>query len=201
MAGPQILYTTTESVKARLVQKVQFQADPLNLQQGELPDVLLLQMIADAETEVEQELRARYAIPFQSIKTKTYLGLPDHTKRAIRTIVDLKSVMNVLGTDFGDGGTFDASAYMRATAKRYDQNLLLLLGHDREAEDQAVKRYRKSPPLEDLMLAATNIADDGVRGTVFGSGSNDENQSAAYAAQQVNDPSRINLAGFNRWRR
>jgi phage gp36-like protein len=63
------LYTTVDSVKVRLAGKVQFQEDCNSLQNGELPDLLLLQLIRDAETETEQDLRSRYSVPFRSIRS------------------------------------------------------------------------------------------------------------------------------------
>jgi hypothetical protein len=185
------LYTTVNSVKVRLAGKVQFQSAPDVVEPGELPDELLLQLIADAETEVEQGLCGRFFIPFQSIRTGRYADLPDHSQRALRMAVDLKAVMLILMTDFGRAGHVDAKEYFESQEDLYDKHLALLLGHGAEQADekQQVTRWRRTPPLSDLRLAVGNTeADDGYRGTVINT---DQSEMGVedYAKQQINNPS------------
>lgn len=188
MSAP--IYTTVASVKVRLAGKVQFQRDPSAPRDGELPDDLLEQLIADAEAEVEQDLRSRYAVPFQSIRTGRYSDLPDHTQRALRTAVDQKAVMNVLMTDFGRGTHVSAEGYMESLKEHYEAYVTKLMGRDAEAKSDKVDRYRFSPPLDDLKLFKGNaLGDDGYRGTIINTDGSSRG-AETYAPGQVNDPSR-----------
>jgi hypothetical protein len=180
-------YTTIDSVKVRLAGKVQFQQSPDQIEPGELPDALFHQLIVDAETEVEQDLRSRYAIPFQSKTFKTYPALPDHSRRAIRVAVDMKSVMMVLQTDFGRGTHIQGDDYFDSLKESYQEYLKKLLGQDSEGEKR--ERFRFSPPLEDLLLAVSNSeADDGYKGMIINT-DQDRRDAVTYAEEQMNNPS------------
>ena len=188
-------YTTFDSVKIRLANKVQFQNNPSGAIDGELSDAFLEQLISDAEVQVEQELRSRYAIPFRSIKRGTYIDLPDHTKRAIRMVVDQSAVMLILLTDFGRGTHNDGDYYFLNLKKNYESNIEKLLGKDKQGD--GVNRFKFSPPLEDLMLAKSNAyADDGFYGTIINTDSS-HHDSASYAEDAVNDPSKAYLRTRN----
>lgn len=181
--GP--LYTTVESVKVRLANKVQFQSGTTPVE-GELPNDLLCQLINDAETEVEQDLRTRYAVPFQSVRTGSYADLPDHTKRAIRVAVDLRCVVMILETDFGRGTHINSEGYVKATSDHYEGYVNKLLGQDKEGVSK--DRYRYSPPLEDLLLSPTNKkADDGYKGMIINTDANIRG-AEQYAVEQINNP-------------
>lgn len=189
------LYTTVDSVKVRLANKVQFQraAEPI---EGELPNDFLCQLISDSETEVEQDLRHRYAIPFRSIRTGLYKDLPDHTKRAIRMVVDLRATQMILETDFGRGTHVEGKNYAKTQEENYAKYINKLLGRDSEGKNDKIDRFRFAPPLEDLMLAATNKeADDGYRGTIINTDASTED-AVTYAGHQINNPARTYLRGF-----
>lgn len=193
----QIIYTTLDSVKIRLSGKVQFESSS-GLRDGELPNALLTQLICDAETDVEQELRSRYAVPFRSASQGTYNTLPDHSKRALRIVVDYKAVMKVLATDFGRGSHINGDNYFTATEKEYEKAIMRLLGRDMIGTNEKIDRYKVSPPLEDVMLAKSNAAaDDGYRGMIINTDA-DENDSASYARKSINNPSKsyIRKRGF-----
>lgn len=182
------IYTTTDNVKIRLVNKVQFQADPNSLLDGELPDSLLGQLIVDAETAVEQDLRSRYAIPFQSKRTGNFTGLPDHSQRAIRRAVDLRCVVEILTTDFGRGTHVNAEAYSKNAKTEYEAYVDKLLGRDSEAKNDKHDRFRFSPPLTDMALAITNIeADDGYKGMIINTDAS-RHDAVSYAEDQINNP-------------
>lgn len=192
LASP--LYTTFKSVQVRLVNKVKFQEDPLKLEQGELPNELLAQIIADAEMSVEQELRSRYAIPFQSASKGTFAALPDHSKRAIRVLVDYKSVLLILKTDFGRGTHISGDSYAKDIEDEYDKLIANELGHDREGKNGKVDRFRRSPPLDDLLLAFSNReADDGFHGMIINT-DRSHHDSVSYAGGQINDPSKTYIS-------
>ena len=183
------IYTSVDSVKVRLANKVQFQRDATNAIEGELPNDFLCQLISDSETEVEQDLRHRYAIPFRSLRTGKYADLPDHTKRAIRMVVDLRATQMILETDFGRGTHVDGKSYAKTQEDNYQKYINKLLGRDSEGKNDKIDRFRFSGPLEDLLLAVTNKeADDGYRGTIINTDASC-NDSASYAARQVNNPS------------
>lgn len=187
MALAQISYTTVDSVKVKLEGKVRFQEDPAAVQNGELPDALLLQCIADAETQVEMDLRGRYAIPFRSTQTEDFTGLPDHSKRAIRIAVDLQAIMQILDTDFGRSGKIDASAYYKNTATRYDTTINKLLGIQEDSDGKKVQK--RTPPLEKMKLAPGNSkADDGHRGVISNTDMC-EDSAEGFALSHLNDPS------------
>lgn len=182
------LYTTYESVKVRLANKVQFQKDDEQLAEGELPTELLGQLICDAETEVEQDLRSRYMVPFRSKSTGQYCDLPDHSKRAIRVVVDFQAVLYVLDTDFGRGSHINADKYKENFEKRYTALIKKLLGMDQEGENEKISRFRRTPPLDDLMLSPTNKeADDGYHGMIINT-DQDERDAVTYARDQINNP-------------
>lgn len=188
------IYTTVQSVKVRLANKVQFQRDPEEAQDGELPNDLLLQLILDSETEVEQDLRSRYEIPFQSKTKKTWLGLPDHSRRAIRAAVDMKAVCNILDTDFGRGTAVNAEDYKKNLADHYSAYIDKLLGRDKEAASEKRDRFRFSPPLQDMLLAATNReADDGYKGMIINTDSS-VNDAVSYAERSINNPANAYVA-------
>jgi hypothetical protein len=179
-------YTTVESVKVRLAGKVQFQQDPNEDQEGELPDALLHQLIVDAETEVEQDLRGRYAIPFRSKTRGKFSELPDHSKRAIRMAVDLKAVIMVLETDFGRGTHVSGEGYSKTQKEKYESTIKKLLGVQKNLDGQEVQK--KTPPLEDMLLAACNsAADDGFKGMIINTDQSTDD-SVTYAEEQINDP-------------
>lgn len=186
------IYTTMDSVKVRLHSKVQFQegAEP---EDGELPTALLAQLIRDAETQVEQELRGRYAIPFQNAKGGDFHTLPDSSQRALRVAIDSQAVMMILSTDFGRGSATDGSKYYDDLDKAYNKLIKRLLGRDEQAEDYEVDKgndFRsKTPPLEDVKLARSNSkADDGYRGKII-NGDASLTDAVSYAEGQLNNPS------------
>jgi hypothetical protein len=194
VAKQEPLYTTRDSVRVRLAGKVQFQRDPAAPVDGELPDDLLRQLICDAETEVEADLRGRYAIPFRSKTRGTYEGLPDHTQRAIRMAVDMRSVLTILATDFGRGTVISGEDYAEITKANYGSFIAKLLGRDQEAAGEKIDRFRRTPPLEDLLLSESNrMADDGYRGMIINTDQS-EHDAASYAAGQVNNPARSYVA-------
>lgn len=187
MNGP--MYTKIESVKVRLANKIQFQSTPECALDGELPDALLIQIIVDSETEVEQDLRGRYAIPFRSASKNSFIALPDHSQRAIRWAVDMKAVCNVLDTDFGRGTHVNAEGYKKNLEDHYVKYIKKLLGQDAEGEGEGHKRFRFAPPLDDLLLAPNNTeADDGYKGMIINTDGS-RRDSVTYAEDQVNDPS------------
>jgi hypothetical protein len=180
-------YTTVDSVKVRLAGKVQFQKDAKAVEDGELPSALLCQLIADAETAVEQELRGRYAVPFRSKTRGTYQTLPDHSKRALRMAVDMKAVMLILATDFGRGSHVKGEDYFKELKSEFDSHIELLLGRDKEGKEK--ERYRYAPPLDDVLLAGSNsMADDGYKGMIINT-DQETRDAVTYAEEQVNDPS------------
>lgn len=193
------IYTTYDSVKVRLANKVQFES-PEGLQNGELPNALLGQLIVDAETALEQELRSRYAIPFQTVTGGKFATLPDHSKRALRMLVDLKAVMIILATDFGRGTHVSGSSYAKDTKEEYELQIDRALGRDREGANDKVDRFRRSPPLEGVRLARSNSkADDGYHGMILNSDARPD--AATYAEEQINNPSRNYGNTVGRFRR
>jgi hypothetical protein len=189
-------YTSLESVKVRLRSKVQFQECDA-LKPGELSNDFLRQLICDAETEVEQDMRGRYSIPFRSKRAGTYLALPDHSKRALRTLCDMKAVELILETDFGRGTHIAGSNYAEKTESRYDLYVKKLLGIQKNPDGSEV--MKRTPPLEDLLLNPSNAAaDDGFRGMIINTDQSNHD-AVSYAEESLNNPSR-SWPGFDRGR-
>lgn len=188
------LYTTYDNVKVLLANKVQFQTSPTELLDGELPNALLGALINRAETRTEQDLSTRYSIPFTSIATGQYNLLPDHTKRAIQTAVDLRAVVEVLMTDFGRGTHVNAATYYKNSLTEYEGYIDILLGRNREAANSKRDRFRFTPPLTDLKLAFTNRkADDGYKGMIINTDGSTRG-AEHYAEEQINNPAESYLA-------
>lgn len=184
----QPLYTSLEGVKVLLTNKVQFQSDPSQLIEGELPNILLCSLIVRAETRVEMDLMSRYSVPFQSIRTGYFTDLPLHTKRAIITAVDLRAVMEVLMTDFGRGTHINGENYYKGSKTEYDAYIALLLGRNTEAANEKHNRFRYTPPLADLKLSLTNKeADDGYKGMIINTDGS-RHGAESYAVDQINNP-------------
>ena len=178
-------YTELENVKARLVNKVQFQRDPLIVSEGELSDEFLLRLVCDAETEVEQDLRSRYYIPFQTKDDKPFRVLPEHSQRAIRMAIELKAVVIILQTDFGRGTHVDADPYIRSCNDHYEAYIAKLLGRNKEGENSKIDRYRHASPLDQVKLANNNReADDGYRGMIINTNGS-TNDSVSVGIEQV----------------
>jgi hypothetical protein len=179
-------YTTPDSVKVRLAGKVQFQSDPASVRDGELPNALLAQLIVDAETAVEQDLRGRYAIPFRSKSSATFTALPDSSQRALRVAVDQRAVLEILQTDYVRSGSVNSDEATEALEKRYEKTIKKLLGQDFEGEER--ERFRFSPPLDDVLLATSNqAADDGYKGMIINTDQS-EHDPASFARDHINNP-------------
>jgi hypothetical protein len=180
------------------VNKVQFQSGPEPLE-GELPNILFGQLIVDAETEVEQDLRSRYAIPFRSIQFGTYVDLPDHSRRALRIACDLKAVEMILETDFGRGTHISGEKYSEDDKTHYEKHINKLLGRDPIGQNDKIDRFKVSPPLEDVLLAKSNsAADDGYRGTLINTDAS-RHDAATYAGEQINNPARTYVGRRGGW--
>jgi hypothetical protein len=154
-----------------------------------MPDELLGQLIVDAETAVEQDLRGRYAIPFRSKRLNSFEGLPDHSRRAIRSIVDTMSCIMILRESFGVGTHITAEGYLKNLSDQYDQLLRRLLGQDMEGNEFGERRFRRTPPLDDMLLSPTNVADDGYKGAPMDANPREPYTGVNFAADQINDPS------------
>lgn len=189
------IYTSIDSVKVRLAGKVAFKDRDSNNPRA-IPDELLGQLIVDAETAVEQDLRGRYFIPFQHTTQKTWDALPDHSKRAIRTIVDTMAVIMILRYSFGSGTHITGDGYQKLMQDQYDGLLRRLLGQDLEGNEFGQRRFRRTPPLEDVKLSDSNVADDGMRGMVADARPRDPYSTENFAARQINDPA-LGIYWFN----
>lgn len=174
------LYVNDFEVKDRLRGKVRFTDDPND--ENLMSTRLLRRLIIEAEGQVEHDLSPRYGAPFQTHDGQAFQFLPERpTKELIRTLVELKSVLRVLETDFGTGGVIEGESYMKRTEDRYKSIIKQLL--DRRDMDQNQWLY---PPLPGLRLNDHNTeADDGLRGLVINT-----NEEEYYAGGQVNDPSK-----------
>ncbi len=185
------LYTTADSVKVRLGNKVQFPRGR-EAESDEISNSLLAQLIRDAESDVELALSSRYYVPFQTVNGGRFDALADHVKRQIRMVVDLRAVYKILMHDFGRGTHVEGEAYSGPSSREYDQAIKALLGQEKAPTTDQTQRSRMSPPLPGLRLATTNRADNGVFGKAINTDAG-RNDLSSYAANQTNDPSRTFL--------
>jgi hypothetical protein len=100
--------------------------------------------------------------------------------------VDLKAVIMVLETDFGRGTHVSGEGYSKTQKEKYESTIKKLLGVQKNAEGQEVQK--RTPPLEDLLLASCNsAADDGFKGMIINTDQSTQD-AVTYAEEQINDP-------------
>lgn len=181
-------YVNISELKIRLIGKVAFDDDGDD--PNKLPTQLALQLLSQAEAEVELELSPRYFVPFMADSgsgTGTFSGLPRATKQLIKTLCLNTACLYILGTDFGRGSAVQGEKYGKDLKNQYDwiveRAIGVYGGKDKELEAFRMWKY---PPLTWLQLAPHNLkSDDGYAGQIYKSGSN----KGDYAADSVNDPS------------
>lgn len=179
-----ILYTRIQEVKNRLMGKVEFTTIPDD--DTAMSEQLLQRLITESEGEVEFDLSPRYSAPFSSNDGGDFQALPERpTKELLRTLCELKSVIRVLETDFGMGGSAtNSDDYVQKSQDRYDAVVKKLTARRNEDDDQNQYKY---PPLPGLNLAYHNSeADDGFRGMVLTT--NTGSSSMDYPAKRINSP-------------
>lgn len=180
MSEPRVKYTTVRRVKNRLAGKVFFTDDP-DANPDRMPEELLLQLIEEAESDVEHDMSPRYKAPFQTPEGKNFANLPDATTGFIRALVDIKAVSRVLETDFGSGSATDGDKYAKMIEKRYNT----MVDRQMKMHSNTFKQWYY-PPLPGLALNFHNeAADDGFAGTVLTTSDGDGD----FPGKQINDPS------------
>lgn len=175
------IYIAEDSVRIRLLGKVRFTDD--RDEENKFQNCLLRVLIAEAESDVENDLSPRYMAPFQTKEGLPFAKLPERpTKQFLRTLCELKAVTRVLETDFGRGGAADSEKYTEKLQERYDAMVKKVL----EKKDETCYLNWKYPPLMELRLALHNTeADDGYSGQVLTTGQGD----GEFPKYQINDPS------------
>lgn len=175
------LYTNPRDVQSRLVGKVSFSdndEDP-----NKVGRKLLLQLIDEAESQVEVDLSSRYAAPFQTDTGGAYGTLPLRpTQNTLKNLCELMSVIRVLETDFGDGTVVDAEKYLKNIKPRYASMVKQLTA---KRDDKNDSQQWALPPLPSLRLAPHNeLADDGGLGRVLSTSMG----VGGYPARQIDNP-------------
>jgi hypothetical protein len=175
-------YISFEDVRIRLVGKVRFTDDPS--EENEMSNKLALRLINEAEGQVELDLSPRYFSPFQTAEGAEFKNLPDRpTKETLRSLCELRAIMNILDIDFGRGTIVNASNYYNGIEKRYNS----IVGNLLKRRDEYGSGWYL-PPLPGLRLNYQNAAaDDGFAGQVLVAGS--ENLGTSYPQTRINDPS------------
>lgn len=177
-------YCRLEDVQARLRGKVRF-TDNTN-DEGRMLNSLANTLIAEAESQVEQDFSPRYMAPFQTTDGLPFNKLPDGTRLFIRTMAEIQSVLRILETDFGAGTAIDAEKYSKNIEKRYkkmlDENVL------KKVDGKADSRQWFFPPFPGLRKNYFNTeADDGYAGVVLVTSQFGDR--GDYPSGQINDPS------------
>jgi hypothetical protein len=189
------LYTTFSAIRDRLRGKVRFsdQDDVDHDDENYFPKRLALNLIDEAEGQVELHLSPRYTAPFQTDAGAPFAQLPIRpTIQLLKTMAELQACMRILETDFGSGTAMEGDKYTKSLAKRYDELVKQLLAKKQDrGVDSSGWMY---PPLPGLKLNyMNNQADDGFMGQVIvASGS----PQGGYPATQMNSPSENFWTGF-----
>lgn len=178
------IYIRFEDVRLRVLGKIKFTDDPD--EENKMPIQLARRLIDEAESDVEQDLSRRYAVPFQTVDGQPYQMLPQRpTRDYIRTLCEMKAVIRLLETDFGESSASDSSKYTEKLEKRYtamkDKQL-----EEREYGGEKQPGQWLYPPLPAIMLAfQNNQADDGYMGQVM----HTSEGVGDFPSAQINDPS------------
>lgn len=175
------LYISADDIKPRVAGKVRFtdsDDDP-----NKVGPKLLMQLISEAESQVELDLSERYLVPFVTDAGLPFAKLPDHpTRRNLTNLCILQSAIRILETDFGDGTVVDAGKYVKSLRIRYKAIVAQLVEKRDQKNDTQQWRY---PPLPSLKLAVHNaLGDDGFAGAVLTTSMG----VGGYPAEQIDQP-------------
>lgn len=178
------MYISIEMVKVRLAGKVRI--DENSEDPNQMPLSLALELMDQAEGDIELELSPRYATPFEKDGGGGFNALSDRpTKRIIRTLCLNAAVMYILATDFGKGSAVNGDEYVKLLRKQSKSIIDRLMQREKD-DDKELYRQWMYPPLPGLKLGAHNAAsDDGFGGQIYVTG----HDSGSFAANQVDDPS------------
>lgn len=172
-------YVTLDQVEKRLQGKVRFTTDEDD--DNKMQESLALELIDEAEAEVEMRLSIRYEIPFQTTDGAAFDNLPTVTKNQIKAVVLSEAIKRVMMTDFGRGSVAGGEEYAKSAIKVAEETINRLI----EIRDGQFNHFRY-PPLPGLLLSAANeAADDGFAGRVLST----SDGYGSYAADQMNEPS------------
>lgn len=173
------LYAQFEQVRIRLIGKVRFTEDEAD--ENKMHVALANKLIAEAESQVHQDLSPRYGAPFQTKDGAPFGKLPEYpTKQLIRTMAELQACIRILETDFGTGTANDGEKYAKALRTRYKAMVEQQI--EKKGENELGWKY---PPLPELRLNYFNTeSDDGFMGAVLVSGAGDGD----YPKGQINNP-------------
>ncbi len=176
-------YCSDNDVELRLKGKVRFTDDQED--ENKFPLALLKRLIREAEGSVERDLSPRYAAPFANADCiGDFSTLPDTTKETIRTLAEIKSVIRVLGNDFGRGTVNDGSAFLKEQKELYKEMVDRELAHHDESD---VGQW-KYPPMEALKTHIVNATDTGSHGTIINTNGNPCDE-GSFPEGQITDPS------------
>lgn len=153
---------------------------------------LLNQLISEAESQLEIDLMDRYEIPFQATDGSPFAKLPSTSLQALRTLAELISVIRVLETDFGRGTSVNSDKYTEKLQARYDKLVAQLMAKRKVGGEET--REWQTRPLDGVMVAYNNKADNGFRGQVYNT--SESHNDATYGTHQINAPSASLFTGL-----
>lgn len=140
-------YTSIEQVKQVLAGKVAFGSSP-----DEVSDNELLNIIEDAEAQLNVELSRQYTTPLVAINMATGSPIPlsdiefPDTLKQINKMATLLSALYLLETYFGDSEGVRGGKFIEQYQKRYDRVTNTIYGKD----DKSGQYW--NPPLKGLLL-------------------------------------------------
>jgi hypothetical protein len=177
------IYISLTQVQARLAGKVSI--DDSGEDPNKISAQLALELMDQAEGDVELSLSPRYAAPFQTDGGQPFQALCERpTKRIIRTLCLNAAVMYILGTDFGKGSAVSGDEYIKELRKQSKSIIDRLMQREKSDEKELYRQWMY-PPLPGLRLTVSNAAsDDGFGGQIWLTG----HDSGAFAANQADDP-------------
>ena len=118
-------YTTAAEVKERVLGKVKFTDNSED--ENAVSSGFLIQIIDEAESEVELRLSVRYDVPFQGDNEEAFTTLPTTTQVQIKTLCRMEAVRRILNYDFGRGSAIESDGYYKGIHQDYETRLERLI--------------------------------------------------------------------------
>jgi hypothetical protein len=176
------IYLNYDEVKIRLQNKIEFTTtDPF---QG-LTTELANDIIANAEAEVEEDLRVWYAIPFVTETDEDWSKLPRNTQLVLKNLLLYKAQIRLLQSAFLKQDPTRNEHYIEEWQAEYDR---YFAKHFTLLDGVFLRQ-----PLAGLKLVGNNVANQRLKGIQVAMR---YTPSITYAINQVTDPSVSRIYGF-----
>jgi len=181
MASFTPIYLTYDEVKIRLLNKITFtDTDPF---EG-LPTELGNDIVANAEAEVEEDLRVWYAIPFVTENDESWDKLPRNTQLVLKNLLLYKAQIRLLQSSFVKQNPAREENYIEEWQAEYEK---YFAKHFTTLNGIFLRK-----PLTGLKQEGNNVGNQRLKGVTS---SQRTNAGINFAINQVTDPSRSRIYG------